>query len=327
MTSISEFATSTARPAPGVQDVSYVCPRCHGPLALADAALACVGCGGRYALLDTAYGDFAGPEIAFDDWWVQTPELQQQWLEQQAPREEEFQAGVARRYTLPLLERLGYEPGQASLLSAACGLAADVQCFNDAGYAAWGIDCGSRVLRWAERRCRVRLARADLFALPFADESFDFVQCLNVIEHIGTLGDTTIVTQDYEAQRVAAIHELLRVTRPGGYLLLSGVNRLFPLDFFHLQDVRLVRLHSPLEKFSLSWGDYDRLAHATGLAEWTRPLPLRGFFSWTHLRRRPLVRPVLPLVDWSLGCLPDMVYGSCLSFFAIVLIRRDHGTS
>ena len=126
------------------------------------------------------------------------------------------------------------------------------------------------MLRWAQRRCRVRLARSDLFVLPFADASFDFVQCLNVIEHIGTLGDSTSVTHDSAAQRVAAIHELLRVTRPGGYLLLSGVNRLFPLDFFHLQDVRLVRLHSPREKFSLACGDYDRLARATGLAEWTR---------------------------------------------------------
>src|SRR5262245_15757143 len=106
--------------------VCYVCPRCRGGLALADAALACGGCGARYKLMDPAYADFAGPEISFDDWWVRTPELQRQWLEQQAPREEQFQAGVARRYSLPLLDRLGYRPGRAALLSAACGLAADV---------------------------------------------------------------------------------------------------------------------------------------------------------------------------------------------------------
>jgi SAM-dependent methyltransferase len=330
MTHIVEIPTAPApqsQHASQGQSVRYICPRCHGGLSLADAALACRACGGLYSLMDTAYADFAGPEISFDDWWVQTPELQQQWLEQKAPREEEFQTGLTRRYTLPLLQRLGCQPGQTSVLSAACGLAADVQVLNDAGYSAWGIDCGSRVLRWSERRSRVRLSRADLFALPFPDGCFDFVQCLNVIEHIGTIGDTTQVAPDYQEQRIAAIGELLRVVKPGGHLLLSGVNRLFPLDFFHLQDVRGVRLHSPLEKFSLSCGDYDRLSRATGLADSTQPLPLRGFFSWTHLRHRPLVRPLLPLVDWSLGCLPDAAYGSFLSFFAVVLIRRAYGTA
>ncbi|MBC8159735.1 MAG: class I SAM-dependent methyltransferase [Roseiflexaceae bacterium] len=301
--------------------VCYVCPRCHDTLALEHGELVCAACAGRYRLADAAYVDFAGPGLDFDDWWMQTPELQAQWLATKAPREEEFQLGGAQRYTLPLLRRLGLAPG-ATVLSAACGLAADVQYFNDQGYNAWGIDLGSRILRWSERRCRVRLSRADLFALPFAEASFDYVQCLNVIEHIGTVGDTTTVTEDYEAQRIAAIGSLLRVVKPGGYLLLSGVNRTFPIDFFHLQHSGPLRLHSPWEQFSLNCHDYQKLADATGYAEWTRPLPLRGFFSWTHLRRRPLVRPILPLANWALGCMPDAFYGSPLSFFSVVLIRR-----
>jgi SAM-dependent methyltransferase len=299
----------------------YACPACQGHLEPAGRALLCAGCGRHYPLLDTAYADFA-EGVSFDDWWVQSAELQQRWLAEEAPREAAFQESLARNYTLPLLRRLGFEPGRAAVLSAACGLAADVEALNRAGYATWGIDCGSRVLCWAERACRERLARADLFRLPFADGSFDFVQCLNVLEHIGTVGDTTRVTPDYEQQRVAAMRSLLRVVRPGGYLLLSGVSRHFPLDFFHLQEVRLVRLHSPWEPFSLSCGDYRRLAHATGYAEWTRPLPLRGFFSWTNLGRRRLLRPLLPLADWALGCLPAGVYGSAFSFFTIVLVRR-----
>lgn len=317
---LEPMITSPGEPRP----VIYVCPRCRAALLLEDGELACTGCTRRYALMDTAYADFAGPEINFDDWWVRTPELKQQWLAEKAPREEVFQLGSAKGYTLPLLNRLGLRPGRTTMLSAACGLAADVQLFNDHGYHAWGIDCGSRVLRWAERRCRVRLARADLFALPFADASFDFVQCLNVIEHIGTIGDSTEVTDDYEAQRIAAIGSLLRVVKPGGYLLLSGVNRTFPIDFFHLQHSGPLRFHSPFEPFSLDWSDYQRLAAATGYAEWTRPLPLRGFFSWSNLRHKPLVRALLPAVDWALGCLPDAFYGSPFSFFSIVLIRRGN---
>jgi SAM-dependent methyltransferase len=314
-----------ARPAraPGAprDHVPYVCPGCHGRLSLRAGALACAGCGASYALLDTAYADFA-PGVRFDDWWDQTPALRAQWLAEKAPREEEFQAGNARGYLLPLLRRLGYRPGRTTVLSAACGLAADVEVLTDAGYAAWGIDCGSRVVRWGARRARVRLSRADLFALPFADASFDVVQCLNVLEHIGTIGDTTRVAPDYVKQRVRAMASLLRVVKPGGYLLLSGVSRHFPLDFFHLQESRGVRPHVPWEPFSLACGDYARLAEATGYPTTTAPLPLRGFFSWTHLRHRPLARPLLPLVDWGLGAFPTWVYGSPLSFFTVVLVRR-----
>jgi SAM-dependent methyltransferase len=272
--------------------------------------------------MDTAYADFAPPELTFDDWWMATPEAMRMWMATEAPKEEEFQLGVARRFVLPLLAKLGYAPGQAALLSAACGLGADVDFFNDAGYAAWGIDCGNRIHRWPERQYRDRLARGDLFQMPFPDGSFDFVMCLNVLEHIGVVGDTTQVTPDYEEQRREALRSLLRVTKPGGYVLLSGVNRRFPLDFFHTQEVRYVRIHSPFEGFSLSYGDQERLSLATSLADWTRPLPLRGFFSYLNLRRYRLLRPLLPALDWLLGGLPAEVYGSWLSFFTIVLVHR-----
>ncbi len=320
---VDTFAAASRRPAPSTH-VPYVCPRCHGKLARRGAQLACRACDAAFDLLDGPFADFA-PGLSFDDWWDQTPELRRQWLAEKAPREEAFQAGHAQNYLLPLLDRLGYRPDRATILSAACGLGADVELLNRHGYDAWGIDCGSRAVRWGERRSRVRLSRADLFALPFPNAAFDMVQCLNVIEHIGTVGDTTQVTPDYEEQRLEAMRSLLRVVKPGGHLLLSGVARHFPLDFFHLQESRGVRVHSPWEPFSLAWQDYARLAEATGMAASTRPLPLRGFFSWTHLRHNPVARPILPAVDWALGAFPDHYYGSPFSFFTVVLIRRLGG--
>jgi SAM-dependent methyltransferase len=301
----------------------YVCPKTYGELVLEDGSLVCLETGIRYKLIDTAYADFA-PGVVFDEWFMQDPALFQQWMETAAPREEAYQVGVARNYVLPLLKKLGYSPGSADVLSAACGLAADVDVLNDAGYDTWGIDCGNRVQRWTMRNNRERLSRADLFALPFPEASFDFVYCLNVIEHIGTVGDTTKVTPDYKQQRIDAVRSLLRVTKPGGYVLLSGVNRLFPLDFFHLQDtpLRFVRLHSPWEGFSLSCGDYARIARETGYADGARPMPLRGFFSWTRLGKHPVLRFALPVANWMLGCMPDGFYGSALSFFAVALIQR-----
>ncbi len=302
--------------------VSFACPQCHGGLVEDATTVTCTACGRRYPRMDSAYADFAGHETVFEDWWMASPDVRQAWMEHEAPREEEFQRGVAARYLLPLLARLHLPPGRSTVLSAACGLAADVDALNAAGYPSWGIDCGNRVLRWSERRSQARLARADVSGLPFPDGSFDLVMALDVLEHIGVVGDTTTVAPDYHERRVQALRSLVRVTKPGGYLLLSGVNREFPFDMFHTQKSRGVRVHSPREKFSLSCDDYRQLAQATGLVEWVRPLPLRGFFSWTNLRHHRAVRPLLPLFDWALGGLPAGFYGSFLSFFAIVLVRR-----
>lgn len=300
----------------------YVCPACHGDLTREDGDVRCRSCAAHFALIDGEIPDFAGSTTFFDDWWVQTPEQQERWLALEGPKEEAFQRGLTQRYLLPLQRRLGYAPGEVALLSAGCGLAADVEALNDAGYATWGIDCGNRVKLWSGRRHRDRLARADLAQLPFPDGAFDVVLALDVLEHIGVVGDTTRVHADCEAQRLAALRSLLRVTRPGGHVLLSGVNRRFPIDPFHVQGVRFVRFHSPWEPFLLSYGDLVRLSRATGLVDWVRPLPLRGFFSYTTLGRHAALRPFLRVLDWLLGGLPAAVYGSWLSFFTIALVHR-----
>ncbi|MDQ3908255.1 MAG: methyltransferase domain-containing protein [Acidobacteriota bacterium] len=54
------------------------------------------------------------------------------------------------------------------------------------------------------RRHRVRFVQANLLALPFADETFDFVATSGALEYV-PLG--------------SGLSELARVTKPGGYLL------------------------------------------------------------------------------------------------------------
>lgn len=302
--------------------IPFVCPQCHGELRENPPAVRCEKCNRDFPRIDGTFVDFVGNEVTFDDWWTANEETRAQWLEHDARQEEEYEIGLARNYLLPLLRRLGYRPGESTVLSAGCGLASDVEILNEAGQDAWGIDIGNRVLTWGRRRRKDRLARADLRKLPFPDESFDLVVSLNTLEHIGVVGDTTTVTADYLEQRQAAVEAMLRVTKRGGYLLLTGLNRSWPLDFAHVQEVRFVRVHSPWERFLLSYADVRKICAKTGDVEQVQSLPLRGFFSWTRLRHSALARPLLPAVDWIFGSLPEAVYGTCLSPFWIALIRR-----
>jgi len=78
------------------------------------------------------------------------------------------------------------------------------------------ITCVDRDPKWAdanaawaralsERRIPIQIRQADATAMPFADESFDFVTCQTVLIHLADAG--------------LALAEMFRVLRPGGLAL------------------------------------------------------------------------------------------------------------
>jgi ubiquinone/menaquinone biosynthesis C-methylase UbiE len=92
--------------------------------------------------------------------------------------------------------------GGGRTLDVGCGSSVILQSLNNAV----GLDVLQNKLRYM-RRYDVPLVRGSIFALPFADATFDCVVCSQVIEHIP--GDPVIFT------------ELARVLRPGGLLILG----------------------------------------------------------------------------------------------------------
>jgi len=118
-----------------------------------------------------------------------------------------------------------------ALLDAGCGTGGNLGPLAAFGRAA-GIDVSEEALRF----CRIRgvpAARAGLLALPFPDAVFDCVTSFDVIYHAWVEDDR------------AALHEMARVLRPGGLLLLR------------------------VPALRLLWGAHDRAVHSRH--RYTRP--------------------------------------------------------
>ena len=116
----------------------------------------------------------------------------------------------------PLLDRLGNLP-QPQILDVATGTGRLPLCLaRNARFRGHviGIDLSRRMLDVARQKVAaehfesfISLQRQDAMRLPYAADSFDAVACLEALEFL----------PDY----AAALHEMGRVLRPGGILLLT----------------------------------------------------------------------------------------------------------
>ena len=110
-----------------------------------------------------------------------------------------------RRVLRAALDGLGLPP-EARILDAGCGSGRTLD--DLAGYGrVSGIDLSAEAVAAARGRGHDDVQVARVEDLPFADGTFDLVTCLDVVEH----------TPDDRA----TLRELLRVTRPGGLLLVT----------------------------------------------------------------------------------------------------------
>jgi SAM-dependent methyltransferase len=118
----------------------------------------------------------------------------------------DFQEGTVRPVFQAVLERTQVGPG-TRYLDAGCGSGMVAEMAAARGAAVSGVDAAEAMLAIARSRAPTGdFRQGDLEELPFADELFDVVTCFNSLQYAGN--------------PVAALREVGRVARRGGYVVV-----------------------------------------------------------------------------------------------------------
>jgi SAM-dependent methyltransferase len=269
---------------------SYVvCPNCRGELRpTAAPALECAFCGRQYG--------FEGGIARL----MEGEPFHDEYDPDRAISEERMDTNTTNGYTLPAVRDFASKMGldrPLQVLSVGCGVGSGTDLLNEHGFDCVGIDCGSRVEDWKQRKHKDKLYIANAKRLPFADNSFDMLFSGCMLAHIGVVGDSWVVQEDYQEQRSMVCAEMTRVLRPGGQMIISGANRSCPFDLFHRDHGYMPRFHSPSEKFLLSLEDYRKLFIGENACRKVEALPITGYWSFNNLRRTRLGRGAAMLID------------------------------
>jgi SAM-dependent methyltransferase len=111
-----------------------------------------------------------------------------------------------RQYVRPLLQRATAGIRSATILDCGCGTGSNLRMLGEYGRAV-GFDLTATGTRFARSHGH-RVAQASIGAIPFQQATFDLVTSFDVFQ---------CLPDDVEA---AAIAEMARVAKPGGWLLL-----------------------------------------------------------------------------------------------------------
>jgi SAM-dependent methyltransferase len=300
------------------------CPKNHARLRESGEGLECPDHGVTYRRNAHGYYDFtaSGGVETFESTSAEYAE------DQQANWERFFQ-----NYLEPWLANEPYE----RVLEVGCGLGMGIRSLLAKGKDAYGLDIPCLSPFWANiGNSPDRFFCADGAAMPFTDGAFDAVYSLGVIEHIGTAVGHYTLNDGFQAARQAFADEILRVTKPGGRILISCPNKSFPIDIAHeptddatppgtmrfrrwIYDRTGMTVHLPFGKYHLlSFGEVRNLFRQAGSV---RPLSNRGYFSFSRFGSGPFGL-LKPLVAGYVNSLPALLRVTCLNPFVVAEVRR-----
>jgi SAM-dependent methyltransferase len=193
------------------------CPSCHRPLETAKSGLSCPVCARLYPAVNGVVSFTEGSNYA-DNFGFEWSYFARTQLDQQEGQESEK----------AFRERTGFTPQELKgklILDVGCGMGRFAEVATRWGARVVGVDL-SKAAEVAAKNLfdqgRANFFRTDVFALPFAPESFDFIYSLGVLHH----------TPDCER----AFKGLPGLLKPGGTIaiwLYSAYNKWYRCSDFY----------------------------------------------------------------------------------------------
>ena len=113
-----------------------------------------------------------------------------------------------RRFVTPLIRQALDGRSDGRILDCGCGTGANLELLGRFGMA-YGFDLSEVGLHIGRESGRHRIARASVTAAPFPSEAFDLVTSFDVIYSLA------------DRDERAAVAEMYRLARPGGYALFN----------------------------------------------------------------------------------------------------------
>lgn len=300
------------------------CVNCHASLVAEGADLKCPQCGSV----------FVRNQFGF----ISTTDLGSAITTEDYAHTQKFSGKlVYKNYLKPYLAQ---EPVER-ILDVGCGIGQTVNALIDDGYDAYGIDLPDLSKYWARvENNPERFFGGDATQLPFPENYFDVTYSLGVIEHIGTsLGHCTLDDNYWEARQRYA-DEILRVTKPGGRILIACPNKSFPLDIQHgaRDDLTSITLSNNIRQFIFkktginihqTWGKYHLLSYAEcrklfcadNRSRAFNPLSLKGYFGFARFKSG-FLKPFKALADFYFDNFPRFLRASFLNPYLLVEIRK-----
>jgi SAM-dependent methyltransferase len=121
---------------------------------------------------------------------------------------------MRKRLTVIFDELLGTEAlGGKTLLDAGCGTGWFSKRAAERGALVTSMDLGDKLLSEVAKKCATNRVIGSILAIPFPEDTFDYVISSEVIEHV--------------PDPFKAVAELHRVLKPGGTLVITTPNRLW----------------------------------------------------------------------------------------------------
>ena len=154
------------------------CPECHGTLAFSSSAFTCTACGRSYTVAD-GVGHFVPAESYASSFGFQWTKYARTQLDTDQMHYSE-QAFRSRTGLTPELLHGKW------VLDVGCGMGRFAEVASRWGANVVGVDLSRAALVAADNlagRDNAFFIRSDLFKLPFAPESFDFIYSIGVLHH------------------------------------------------------------------------------------------------------------------------------------------------